>query len=170
MGKRGPAKQPQELLELKGTAQKCRARSAVVVGAKLTSIEQVDEIFDYSRLSERGQRIFLQRCVFLIGLHLLEASYLDAVLLYAQNYDMALRCMRSINKEGWYVKVLDKNGNFKGFAENPRLKTFDKLCKTINMFGTQFGFTPASRMGLHLQDTESDKPDVMDITTDAIEI
>lgn len=170
MGKRGPAKQPQQLLDLKGYSTPSRERAEAIVGEKLTSLDQVDAIFDYSRLTPRGQRIFLQRCVFLIGLHLLEASYLDALLIYCQNYDMALKCMARINKEGWHVKVFDKDGNFKGYAENPNIKLFDKLCKTINAYGTQFGFTPASRMRLQVEEQNEKKRDIMDISTDAIEI
>ena len=170
MGKRGPAKQPQRLLDLKGYSTPSRERHEAIVGEKLTSLEQVDAIFDYSRLTKRGQKLFLQRCVFLIGLHLLEASYLDALLIYCQNYDMALKCMARINKEGWYVKTYDKHGNHVGYAEHPSLKTFDKICKNINTYGTQFGFTPASRMKLQLENENEKKRDIMDITEDAIEV
>ena len=170
MGSRGPAKQPQQLMKLKGTDQPCRARSEVIVGEKITSIEQVDALCDYSYLSPRGQRIFLQRCVFLIGLHVLEASYLDALMLYAQNYDMALRCVRGITKEAWFKPIYNEAGMVVGYAENPYIKRFDNLCKTINSIGTQFGFTPASRARLHVEDENSKKKDIMDISADVIEI
>ena len=170
MGKRGPAKQPQQLLDLKGYSTPSRERAEVaMVGEKIADISQVPDMCDFDKLTPRGQRILLRQCSFLIHLKVLQANDLDDLVLYAQNYDMALRCMRSINKEGWHVKVFDKDGNFKGYAENPNIKLFDKVCKTINSIGTQYGFTPASRIRLS-EEKQPEKKDIMDIATDAIEI
>lgn len=166
MGKRGPAKQPQRLLEMKGTAQKCRHRAEVaMVGEKITDIAQVTDLCDFDRLTERGQRVFLRQCEFLISLKVLQATDLDALVLYAENYDMALKCMANINKQAWFKPKYDDAGQQVGWIDNPYLKQFDKICKTINSIGTQYGFTPASRMRLSVE-VKEEKHDIFDIATD----
>lgn len=157
MGKRGPAKQPQQLIDLKGTTRKDRRRSEAMVGQKITSLSQVESLCNYTHLSEQGQKIFLRQCIFLIGLKVLEASELEMLMLYAQNYDLALRLMDEMNEADDLSKVQDQ------------MRNFDKICKTINSIGTQFGFTPASRIRMTVPEPEK-KADVMDIASDAIEI
>lgn len=171
MGKRGPAKQPQQLLELKGTARKGRERPKGIQGQKIKALIQVYGLVDYNVLSERGKCIFRQRCIFLIGLNLLEASYLDALLLYAQYYDEALTCIEQIkNSPTWFTPVHNMAGEVAGFVELPYLKRLDRLLPLINTLGTQFGFTPASRARLQVEVEQDKKRDIMDVTEDVIEI
>jgi len=170
MGKRGPSKQPQQLLELKGTAQPCRRRAeTALVGEKIADISQVPALCDFHRLTERGQRIFLRQATFLIGLKVLQTNDLDALVLYAENYDMALKCMGNINKQSWFKPKYDEAGQLVGYVDNPYLKQFDKICKTLNTLGDRFGMTPASRIRLSVEVKEEEK-DIMDISTDVIEI
>lgn len=170
MGKRGPAKKPQQMLDLAGTSRKDRQRTeTAMVGEKITDIEQAFALCDYDRLTERGQRIFIRQATFLIGLKVLQANDLDALVLYAENYDMALKCMRAIQKEAWFKPKYDEASTLVGYIENPHIKTFDKICKTLNTLGDKFGMTPASRIRLSVE-VKEEKKDIMDITTDAIEI
>ncbi len=169
MGARGRAKQPQKLLEAKGYAKPSRKRAEVMVGDKITTLDQVDALCDYTLLTPRAQKIFIQRCQWLIGLKVLEASYLDTVLLYAQNYDMALRCAEDINTKGWFVPMYDEAGMLKGYAENPHIKTFDKICKTLGSYSKELFMTPASRMRMQIEN-ESKKADIMDVSAEVIEI
>ena len=170
MGARGPAKKPQALLELKGTARKSRQRAeTAMVGEKISDLEQAFALCDFDKLTERGQRIFIRQATFLIGIKVLQTNDLDALVLYAENYDMALKCMRSIQREAWYKPKYDEAGMLVGYIENPHLKQFDKICKTLNSIGDRFGMTPASRIRLSVE-VKEEKKDIMDITTDAIEI
>ncbi len=169
MGKRGPAKQPQRLLELRGTARKCRQRSMPLAGEQITTLEQVNELCDCSSLTDQGRRIFQQRCLYLIGLKMLEPSYLDTLLLYAQCFDMALQSMEEINKGAWFSPKRNKRGRIVGYVENPHLRLFDKLCKTLGELSKELQMTPASRMRRAVEE-ENKVADVMDITADAIEV
>ncbi len=170
MGKRGPAPKPQQMLDLLGTSRKDRRRAEVaMIGEKITDIAQATSLCDFDRLTARGQRIFIRQATFLIGLKVLQTNDLDALVLYAESYDMALKCMANINKQAWFKPKCDEGGQQVGWIDNPYLKQFDKLCKTINSIGTQYGFTPASRIRLSA-DVKEETHGVMDIATDVIEI
>jgi len=169
MSKRGPAKQPQHLLELKGTARKSRKRTMPVCGKLITTLEQVGELCDYSILSKQGQQIFLQRCTYLIGLKMLEAAYLDALLLYSMYFDMALQCIDEIQKEKWFSSLYDKKGKLAGYVENPHLKLLDRICRVLGNISKELLLTPASRMRMEVE-SEKKAADIMNISSDPIEI
>lgn len=168
----GRPKQSQQLLELKGTARKARRRIEAMVGMKITNFDQVAALCDFTHLTDQGQRIFIRQCTFLIGMNALQAQDLEMLMLYAENYDIALRCMDQINNgQGWFNVTKNKRGEIVAVHELPYLKLFRKACTIVNSIGGQFGFTPASR--IRMADTmvkEEKKADIMDITSDAIEI
>lgn len=168
-GKMGRNKLPQQVLVKRGTARKDRKRTMPVSGELITTLEQVEALCDYSKLTEQGKRIFIQRCTYFMGLKMLEATYLDTLLLYAQYFDMALQCMEAINAGEWYSAQYDKKGGLVGYVENPHLKQFDKLCRALGALSKELLMTPASRMRMAVEG-ENKIAGVMDITADPIEV
>jgi len=168
----GRPKQPQQLLELKGTARKARRRIEAMVGMKITNFDQVAALCDYTHLTEQGQRIFIRQCTFLIGMNALQAQDLEMLMLYAQNYDIALRCMDQINSgQGWFNVTKNKRGEIVAVHELPYLKLFRRVSAIANSIGGQFGFTPISRIRMaETAQPDKKKADIMDISSDAIEI
>ena len=167
----GRPKQPQQLLELKGTAQKCRRRVEAMVGMKVTNFDQVAALCDYTHLTEQAQRIFIRQCTFLIGMNALQAQDLQLLVLYAQNYDIALQCMDKINSgQGWFNVTHNKKGEIVAVHELPYLKLFRQACGIVNSIGSKFGFSPADRIRMAETAEQKEKKDIMDIATDAIEI
>ena len=167
----GRPKQPQQLLELKGTARKTRRRIEAMVGMKITNFDQVAALCDYTHLTDQGQRIFIRQCTFLIGMNALQAQDLQLLLIYAQNYDIALRCMEEINSgKGWFNVTKNKRGEIVAIHELPYLRLFRKACTIVNSIGGKFGFSPADRIRMAEPAAQKEKKDIMDISTDAIEI
>ena len=167
----GRPKQPQQLLELKGTAQKCRRRVEAMVGQKISTFDQVVELCDYTHLTEQAQRIFIRQCTFLIGMKALQAQDLQLLMLYAQNYDIALQCMDKINSgQSWFTVTHNKKGEVISVHELPYLRLFRKSCAIINSIGGKFGFSPADRIRMAEGVAQKEKGDIMDITADAIEV
>ena len=140
-----------------------------VSGKLITKLEQVNELCDYSILSKQGQQIFLQRCTYLIGLKMLEAAYLDTLLLYAQYFDMALQCIDEIQKEKWFTPLYGKRGNLTGYLENPHLKLLDRICRVLGNMSKELLLTPASRMRMEVE-SEKKAADIMNISSDPIEL
>lgn len=167
----GRPKQPQQLLELKGTAQKCRRRVEAMVGQKISTFDQVADLCDYTHLTEQAQRIFIRQCTFLIGMKALQAQDLQLLMLYAQNYDIALQCMDKINSgQSWFTVTHNKKGEVISVHELPYLRLFRQSCAIINSIGGKFGFSPADRIRIAEGVAQKEKGDIMDITADAIEV
>lgn len=71
----------------------------------------------------------------------------DALSLYAFEYSELIKLQRQLQKEGYIVEEETKNGTT--LKEHPLHKVVMKKLAAVNALGSQFGWSPVSRVRLH---------------------
>ena len=80
-----------------------------------------------------------------------------ALELYAFEYAELVRLQEQLLKEGYTIEEETKFGTVK--KTNPLEKIVHRKLAVVNALGSQFGFTPLSRMRLHQLTTEDNQKD-----------
>jgi len=151
---------PNELKVLRGTNQPCRMKEAIPVNP-ISEISEIVDIKNFKVLSsKRAKDIFIQKANQLIKLKLLTDMDIEQLVVYAGSLDILFTCMKEMKKE-MFVKIYaeDKLTGalfLKGMIANPHIKLYREMIEITNRIGSDFGFSPVSRMKLH-PDKEPDK-------------
>lgn len=140
-------KLPQEVLELRGTAQKCRKRPKAPAIVKISTVD-VEEIAQNAELlqTEYARGVFIDRCNYLNGLGMLDASYIDDLISYAKMCEIRRDALLSIEREGKYSPRYDLNGVQVGFILNPNFSILFRLMPHLSQLGAKYGLTPIDRL------------------------
>lgn len=87
----------------------------------------------------------------------------DALSLYAYEYSELIKLQRQLQKEGYVVEEETKSGTT--LKEHPLHKVVMKKLAAVNALGSQFGWSPVSRVRLHaIAAGEEGKNDFEDFT------
>lgn len=84
----------------------------------------------------------------LFAMKLLQPVDVDALTLYSNAMATALKVQKALDEEGFTIVEKDEDGNICRVVPNPLTKVLKEAITTVNMFGSQFGFSPLSRMKL----------------------
>lgn len=87
----------------------------------------------------------------------------DALSLYAYEYSELIKLQRQLQKEGYVVEEETKSGTT--LKEHPLHKVVMKKLAAVNALGSQFGWSPVSRVRLHsIAAGKEEKNDFEDFT------
>lgn len=147
---RGRKKLPQEIKNLKGTSQRCRETSEI----NTNKVSDLDMLLDVKKLTvlktKRSKDIFKEKANQLIKLKILTELDFELLAIYAHNVDLTFTCINEM-KKGMFKEIFDENGNVIRFVQNPYLKLYKETVERVNKIGSEFGFSPVSRMRLSTQ-------------------
>lgn len=147
---------PNEIKKLRGTDQPCRMSESIDV----PKIGDISQIINVSKLkilkTKRSKQIFKDKANQLIQLNILTAIDFEQLAIYAHSLDTLFDCIDNISSSGKFSEVYDENGRILRFIQNPYLKLYQDMVQICSKIGSDFGFTPVSRMKFKVESKEND--------------
>lgn len=145
----GRPKKPNELKSLQGTSRKDRVTESLEV-IKFESITQLKAINVKGLESAMSRKIFNEKANQLIANKMLAPQDIDQLIVYANAMALIMDCSKKL-KKGLFNEVFDDFGKVKGYIPNPYLKLFKEMSEIVIRLGSEFGFSPLSRMKFKLE-------------------
>lgn len=156
---RGRKPLAQEILTLRGTDRKDRARprSAITEPVKLGELRDRCQVSGLRAATERARRIYWSVVEKVAMRQMLDEAYCSQLLFYAVEYDHFITCTESIKKEGLYLTVEGKDGKTI-VLQNPAVKQRENALEKLLKIGSNFGFSPVDRQRINVNiDDPKDK-------------
>lgn len=150
----GRYKLPKEVKELRGTKRKSRENESGAWLEKASSNVTVP-----ADLKGDAAKIYKERVVMLYAMGLLQPIDVDALRLYSCAIASAIKVQKEIDKDGFTVIEKDEDGQLCKVSVNPLVKVLKDMVNTANAIGSQFGWSPVSRMRLQSIAKEDEKKD-----------
>lgn len=139
----GRKKLPDEVKQMKGTLQPCRAiGNDGIVRVQLGALKAPDY------LSIEGKKIWKEKTAILTTISVLTPLDLDALAHYCETVALLRDAFRDVHSDDKYTAVYDKYGNLISYVLNPNYKIIKGLLQEADRLGSEFGFTPASRSAI----------------------
>lgn len=150
---------PSKVKTLRATTRKCRE----VIVNDTPTVQSLVDVKIPSHLTGEAKKIYTQKIQQLFAMGYLEEIDVDALTLYAWEYAELIKCQRQLQKEGYIVEEETKNGPT--LKEHPLHKVVMKKLAAVNALGSQFGWSPVSRVRLHaIASGKGEKNDFEDFT------
>lgn len=138
----GRAPLPPQVKKNRGTSRKCR---------EVTSLSSYDNaqlisVTVPSHLKGEAKKVYeikVQQC---FALGILAEIDTDALAIYAFEYAELIRLQQELKAEGYTLEVETKNGS--ATILNPKEKVVRAKIAAVNAIGSQFGWSPVSRIRL----------------------
>jgi len=125
------------------------------------ALNDVNGIVDVKKFtvlkSKRSKDIFIDKANQLIKLKLLTEMDIEQLVVYASSLDILFTCMKEMKKE-MYVKIYTEEGFVKKIIANPYIKLYREMIDICNKIGSDFGFSPVSRMKLKAEQPKPTDP------------
>ena len=157
---RGRKPIPDQLKVLRGTNQKCRMKGDLEA-EKINEISQIVDLKNFKVLkSKRAKDIFVQKANQLIKLKLLTDMDIEQLVVYASSMDILFDCIREMKKE-MFIKtyeIVDEIAYLKSTIPNPHIKLYREMIEITVRIGSDFGFSPVSRMKLKAEKEQEKDP------------
>lgn len=150
----GRYKLPAEVKALRGTTRKHREETS---GGWLETASSGVTV--PSDLKGDAAKIYKERVTMLYAMKLLQPIDVDALRLYSNAMASAIKIQKELDKEGFTVIESDKDGRLCKVSVNPLAKVLKDMINTVNTIGSQFGWSPVSRMRLQAIAKEDEDPD-----------
>jgi len=144
---------PNELKVLRGTDQPCRMKPTIEAN-QISEINQIVDLKNFKVLqSKRAKDIFIQKANQLIKLKLLTDMDIEQLVVYAGSLDILFTCMKEMKKELFLKIYTDKDDvmYLTKVTPNLHIKLYREMIEITNRIGSDFGFSPVSRMKLHAE-------------------
>lgn len=141
---------PSKVKTLRATTRKCR--EVVDSTPVVTSLVDVKAP---AHLTGEAKKIYARLVSQLFNMGYLAEIDVDALSLYAFEYTELIKLQRQLQKEGYIVEEETKNGST--LKEHPLHKVVMKKLAAVNALGSQFGWSPVSRIRLRTLATPDDK-------------
>ena len=142
----GRSKLPEEVKKLRGTSRKCREVKDVV--GKDTIIEVLEDVKVPTHLNAEAKKIYKEVVTRLFAMKMLQPIDEHALSLYANAMATAIKMQKELDKEGYLITVKDEMGDMYKVMVNPMAKILKDAINTVNTIGSQFGWSPVSRIRL----------------------
>lgn len=144
---------PDQVKAKRGTLRKCRAQACV----EAPSVTTLVNVKVPSRLKGVAKKTyeFITRQCFAMGI--LTEIDVHALELYAFEYAELVHLQEQLVSEGYTIKEKTKNGVV--MKINPLEKVVRAKLVAVNALGSQFGWSPLSRMRLRAMVAEDNKKD-----------
>lgn len=150
----GRYKLPKEVKELRGTKRKSRENES---GSWLEQVSS--DVTVPSDLKGAAAKIYKERVAMLYAMGLLHPIDVDALRLYSCAMASAIKVQKEIDEDGFTVIEKDEDGQLCKVSVNPLVKVLKDMINTANTIGSQFGWSPVSRMRLQAIAKEEEKKD-----------
>lgn len=150
---------PDKVKKMRGTSRKCRE----VVANDVPAVQSLVDVKTPSHLTGEAKKIYTEKVQQLFAMGYLEEIDVDALTLYAWEYAELIKCQRQLQKEGYVVEEMTKNGV--ALKTHPLQKVVMQKLAAVNAIGSQFGWSPVSRIRLRtLATPDEGKNDFTDFT------
>ena len=152
---RGRKPLPKEKLILRDPFRKDRDRPGSTIGEPIAveDIGQKCQVSGLKSATRRAREIYWRLCGQVAATKILEESFCTQLFIYAVEYDHWMTCNEDIKRNGNYLTVEGKKGTF--VVDNPCIKQRKRCEETLIRLGSEFGFTPVSRMRLKMPALDS---------------
>lgn len=161
---KGRKKLPQEVLNLRGTNQKCRERPKVPAVLKPVDLDFTSLLENDTRLSDvYSKEVFKIKVNFLKALGIMDLSYVDDIVTYANYASIRKDALDSLKKERFSPKY-DISGKQIGFVRNPYFDVLYETTRQMNALGSKYGFSPIDRMKMPITEDGESVADVISKT------
>ena len=118
-----------------------------------------------AHLTGEAKKLYARLVSQLFNMGYLAEIDVDALSLYAFEYTELIKLQRQLQTEGYIVEEVTKNGVTQ--KEHPLHKVVMKKLAAVNALGSQFGWSPVSRVRLHAIASEKEnKDDFADFTNE----
>ena len=125
---------------------------------KILEISQIVDLKNFKVLkSKRAKDIFVQKANQLIKLKLLTDMDIEQLVVYASSLDLLFDCLKEMQK-GMFKELYDDFGKVKSYLANPYIKQYKEMIEITNKIGSDFGFSPVSRMKLKAEKEQEKDP------------
>lgn len=133
---------PPQVKKNRGTSHKCRD----VVPLSSEGATRLIDVVTPSHLKGKAKEVYelkVQQC---FALGILNEIDTDALAIYAFEYAELIRLQQELKSEGYTLEVETKNGSVTTL--NPKEKVVRAKIAAVNAIGSQFGWSPVSRLRL----------------------
>lgn len=155
----GRAPLPSKVKQLRGTTRKCRE---VVVDSAPT-VQSLVDVKVPTHLTGEAKKIYAEKVQQLFAMGYLEEIDVDALTLYAWEYAELIKCQRQLQKDGYTIEEETKMGVT--LKTHPLQKVVMQKLAAVNALGSQFGWSPVSRLRLRaIAAPEEKKDDFSELT------
>lgn len=149
---------PSKVKTLRATTRKCReVADNTPIATTLVDVKAP------AHLTGEAKKVYARLVSQLFNMGYLAEIDVDALSLYAFEYSELIKLQRQLQAEGYIVEEVTKNGVTQ--KEHPLHKVVMKKLAAVNALGSQFGWSPVSRVRLHaIAAGEEKKNDFEDFT------
>jgi len=139
------------LKRLRGTDQPVRMRDE-------GNFERLTKVTPPKMLTtKRAKQIFREKASHLINQQVLTPLDVDQLCIYSHALDLLFTCIAEL-EQGHYKPVKDDSGKIFKFIPNPYLPLYRQMVEIVTKIGSDFGFTPVSRMKMKYPEPEKTDP------------
>ena len=132
---------PQKIKDKRGTSRPCRKREEV--GTTVTSLVDVRVP---SHLKGAAKKVYEEKVRQCFAMGILAEIDEHALAIYSHEYTELVRLQKQLTEEGYVYEVMTKLGS--EIKPNPLEKIVARKIVVVNSLGSQFGWSPVSRMKL----------------------
>lgn len=147
----GRHKLPDQVKAKRGTLRPCRAQGAVATEASLLEVQAP------AHLKGEAKKVYELKVRQCFAMGILAEIDADALALYAWEYAELIALQRRLKNEDYVIEEITKNGVTTKI--NPLAKIVQAKLATVNALGSQFGWSPLTRMRLQAIAKGEDKKD-----------
>lgn len=149
---------PSKVKSLRATSRKCRE-----VADNSPVVTSLVDIKTPAHLTGEAKKVYTRLVSQLFNMGYLAEIDIDALSLYAFEYSELIKLQRQLQTEGYIIEEETKMGTT--MKEHPLHKVVMKKLAAVNALGSQFGWSPVSRVRLHaIASGKEDKNDFTDFT------
>jgi P27 family predicted phage terminase small subunit len=149
---------PSKVKSLRATSRKCRE-----VADNSPVVTSLVDVKAPTHLTGEAKKVYTRLVTQLFNMGYLAEIDVDALSLYAYEYSELIKLQRKLQSEGYIVEEETKMGTT--LKEHPLHKVVMKKLAAVNALGSQFGWSPVSRVRLHaIAAGKEEKNDFTDFT------
>lgn len=159
-------KLPEKTKQLRGTRRRCREVDDNAFDNTL--VASLEDVKVPAHLSAEAKKIYKTIVPQLFAMRMLQPVDQSALCVFANAIATISKMQKALDVEGYVIDVYDKDGNVIGAAVNPKQKVLKDAINTANTIGSQFGWSPTSRIRLTamLTSEKENKDDFADFTNE----
>jgi P27 family predicted phage terminase small subunit len=162
----GRPKLPEKIKQMRGTQRKCREiDDEAFDGTLVTTLKDVKAP---AHLSADAKKVYKAIVSQLFAMNMLQPIDEPALCIFANAIVTISKMQKELDRDGYVTYVRDEDGNISSVMVNPMQKVLKDAINTANTIGSQFGWSPTSRIRLTamLTSEKENKDDFADFTNE----
>lgn len=158
----GRYKLPSQIKDVRGTKRKDRESSEL---SPTTLVMSPADVKAPSGLNSEAKKIYKEVVSQLVAMRMLQPIDTTALCIYANAIVTIAKMQKELDKDGYVTYIKDEDGNISGVTVNPMHKVLKDAINIANTIGSQFGWSPVSRLRLvAIASGKEDKNDFSEYT------